>query len=899
MRNPKITQSEIDAIISTKDITSMLRTDLEETEIKLLNSDLDGEDFLFQHDDTSEYTALQYAIMNGDMEQARMIKLHFYQNWPEVAKQEINNQIMRFYKTSIQNYKNIFDEMFRHFGDYNGLEAESSRLNAVLTNNDINIDLLEDAHDKTQQYYAKLYQMYDSKSYTNLILTITESGFTLTDYTFWERPGLQKYYNNGHQLCSGLDTDCARRIYASSRNNVLAQAESNETTRGARWWDPDESWINQPEWTDQQLTRFLWIFYKMAFSEMMANSYHLSGLLEYIRFVENSKPTTSPDEQAFDERMILIKIWLLNWVKENGLKANNLSITNFQNNAYNPAYIGNLSSSALTGDLYITGSSETTIISSQPISNKSEKITSQNNIGPLYLLMLTISKAETEMLPRKMCKDVWLHILGFVTLGFSNTTRLEEIGALALQTRNSFIGRTPDLLTRTQYFLVYAAMRGDKDLVLNILRHATKDDAHIMLGLKATVKNFLGVEHTVTALQAAVMCNDIILINTMKEQYFNTFGDGMKMMHDQILEIYSESLTKYCLIEEEHIQKIKGEIALIEKLKPLQDEKKTIERKKYDPSLGWKKEDPTDPERLASISAEIAAISAEITAIINKTPDVKNIEELLEKLKKQCAKSGFKVKAYKAALESKDIRDIFVTHNFAQKNNSFNYKYYILRIIEENIYKQANRASNDESKLDLNNLSVPEVLNYFRRDFVYRAGQEIISNPYHLRAIASNQGVDPHSKTDSELKKNNRIYIFLYGWTSRNTSECQRQEVRLGLEHVPAMLLDNTATTPTSSRPSFFLSWHRNPQAVSPARYGYDSSITNPSREEGWGYNFAPNIEGFVDTYGRRYTTQLRLLDQIIDIKRRTMLGIIKEISSEKVPENSNQESPRVDSFEM
>ena len=158
------------------------------------------------------------------------------------------------------------------------------------------------------------------------------------------------------------------------------------------------------------------------------------------------------------------------------------------------------------------------------------------NSGTLFLLMTLCTRPEA-LKNRKLHADAWFDVFEFLIPVFNSKTPqklLREMGAYACAIR-----RPASLFQKIEMdlaFVVDAAMRGQEDIVMNILR---ADPSYLLK--KAKVKNSAGIEYDVTPLQAAIMANDIQMVEKM-EKSFKDLPNGIAEMHQQIKDIYLKSL---------------------------------------------------------------------------------------------------------------------------------------------------------------------------------------------------------------------------------------------------------------------------------------------------------------------------------------------------------------------
>jgi hypothetical protein len=332
-------------------------------------------------------------------------------------------------------------------------------------------------------------------------------------------------------------------------------------------------------------------------------------------------------------------------------------------------------------------------------------------------------------------------------------------------------------------FVVDAVMRGQEDVVMNILR---ADPSYLLK--KAEVKNSVGVEYEATPLQAAIIANDVQMVERMQEHFTRLITDlkknpidGIAEMHRQIKEIYKLSLQKYLTI---------------------------LENK--------------------------------LTA--SNSPQETNNQAVGGRAYNECKK----------ALESDDINQIFKTHNLAQENNAFDFSPYVDAILNASqaelndvmalIYAKtkeetdtvisrtgvAAREASDCRDNPFDQLTLVQKLNRFRERFVKHMQQEIIFNPNHILAgLKSHEAVWdtlPHGQ-DPNHNKRSIIFSQLCGWAQRNAAEPVKQDIRQGTYYL-------AKETERRSRQSRFND-SRNRNSV------VDVSLSDSSIVDGSGYKFA------------------------------------------------------------
>lgn len=177
------------------------------------------------------------------------------------------------------------------------------------------------------------------------------------------------------------------------------------------------------------------------------------------------------------------------------------------------------------------------IMSSQPLSNESIQLNSNAAGSSLFLLMGLCLQRNNLHSPlvsflKKLPNKVWRTILE-LTLGPQHPATLGSLGDYAVALRR------PTLFPRISMdpsVIVDAATRGQEDLVVNILK---ADPSYLLK--KAPVNNSVGVESLRTPLQAAIMADDVQLVEIISE-HFARLPEGDAHRHRQVLDIYTESL---------------------------------------------------------------------------------------------------------------------------------------------------------------------------------------------------------------------------------------------------------------------------------------------------------------------------------------------------------------------
>lgn len=833
MRDFSTAGAELAVITTTKNICSMLLMDNPRRSLSIeeltLTSRLNNSDCLLNTE--RGFTPLQWAIISGDMELAHQIKLDLiYFFGMEESKTILHDQIMALYKTSLQKYiENCVALGWREDEEY---KPVLEQYETALMSDDIHeVGLV---HDQAQSDYAAYYQNESPSSYEYFITEIMDSDPKVL---------LNQYRSTWISESKSLEYRIPE-IYHHTRNLFLYGGVGYSAN-------------SIPPFKDTGLYYFLASFSSVVNSEIIANPYHHWGLLERMQEIEEvaGKEQDEQVKRNFDTKIILLKSWLLNWVKEKGLYSNRLKSRHFQGSSSNPGYHLNLNKESL--DLFLTpvvqaDRSREYVISSQAIGEQSELVTSKNNSAALYLLRLVCLKSAlalksepavsdrvekksgtTNSFPYKMPYEVWMHILEFCFgLSQDKDNHLAEFGALTLIQSP----RARPLIPRIKPLLLAdAAMRGEEPVVLKMLEWAP-----YLLNEETVVKNSVGVVYEVTVLQAAAMCHDVQLIIKMKERYFDYVPDGLAAMRSQLMALYKTSLQKY------------------------------------------------------------RDIQSQFAAYIENIPE----EHWESHYSQLLLQSINKINVYESALNSNDICVVFDAHDQAQQDYVFNYQYYIDSILSERdksqldgVFHQIEAKTEAEAvkvalriESDVNSLA-KKLHCFFRPEFIEYIQNEVIANPYHANSILATvlKLHDEHARSGSIQNFDDKYLILmyvLYGWASRNMSECQRQECRCG--HYNLSSYDNPVMNEDERRVVIYerMFHGRCPFFLDPedrqGEHPFDKSITDPYGLTGWGYQFFPDQVGDIDSHSIRMMRDS--FSSLLDDKREAMRQLLSELPAQNKP---------------
>src|SRR3990167_2420638 len=240
-----------------------------------------------------------------------------------------------------------------------------------------------------------------------------------------------------------------------------------------------------------------------------------------------------------------------------------------------------------------------------------------SNGGALFLLIASFDSEILYTNQKKpfLCFAVLHYLVGTFILGIEHSTII-DIGQYAAAIKRPIFFQSRSI---NHDMLVDAAMRGQEDMVINILNADP-----LSLLKKAAVKNSLGMEYTVTALQVAIMTDDFQMAEKM-QKYFARLKtdlahnpmDGLGEMRRQQMEIYEKGLYRYSAIHDDTLKENEIELSKL----------------------------PFDSERYQAIEKKIRLIKESIIAC-------------------------------KEALVSKDIQKMVEAHQQAQAANAFDFTIY-------------------------------------------------------------------------------------------------------------------------------------------------------------------------------------------------------------------------------
>jgi len=496
-----------------------------------------------------------------------------------------------------------------------------------------------------------------------------------------------------------------------------------------------------------------------------------------------------------------------------------------------------------------------------------------SNSGALFLLTTLLQNkifddqpgVSCEVITKKYCDvqmnfNVWKNILCFI-FGSQNHEEVENVGYYTLALLRP-ISLFKNAIPRP-YIITDAAMRGEEDIVLNIL------DADPSLLLKtAIVKNSVDVAHEVTPLQAAVMVNDVQLIERMKEHFERLTTDlngdpidGLAEMQRQMIEIYKKSLRRYFDLTEEKFEKLNAEVETI----------------KIEIATLTKTISTLDTDKNQGKAIDWAALKSARETLENKKALLATATNALSDTKKHSAQ-------YLETLQS-DITDpnylekLVQTHDQAQINNKFYFEPYVKTICDidpngpelQDVLALIDAKTDADAEtqtaiakgvspieigftdkdgkvysraevqaLPFNQLTLIQKLNRFREKLTEHMQHEIIFNPNHiLRGLEQNDRVWDGANAGRVRDPNNyakRAVIFsqLVGWAQRKAAEPVKQDMRQGTLHL-------TEGNESRTRQSRFNIWNRTTSSDDRNSFA-DVSISSPGLIDGVGYKFAGGV---------------------------------------------------------
>lgn len=383
------------------------------------------------------------------------------------------------------------------------------------------------------------------------------------------------------------------------------------------------------------------------------------------------------------------------------------------------------------------------VMSSQPLSDSSIRINAPGNSGSVFLLIglclqnnrvvdnNTLARLINRIIYyRGMVPDVWENILTF-----SFGEQQESLSRYIVAIRKPIF--FPQITTNPSD-IVDAAIRGEEDVVLNILK---ADPSYLLKTAK--IKNSVGVDFKVTPLQAAIIATDVQLIEKM-EVHFARLPNGDVEMQEQIFQIYKKSLRVYLDKQEEKITRM-------------------TELKKSGTAINE-----------AELTEAQTRRDAYLTAVRNT-----DINVIFKAHNQAQEHNTFDFDPYVNAILSAPDAELDAVMELINATTPEETATVISR------YLVAPKESDVARAKSFDELTLVEKLNRFREEFVKHTQQEIIFNPNHIltgsrRNEKTWDAVDAGRITDPDYKKRSIIFSQLIGWAQRNAHEPVKQDMRQG-----------------------------------------------------------------------------------------------------------------------
>lgn len=459
------------------------------------------------------------------------------------------------------------------------------------------------------------------------------------------------------------------------------------------------------------------------------------------------------------------------------------------------------------------------VMSAQPLCDQSFRMNSAANGSSLFLLMglclqnnnvLTMDQSPlmrlvTRVLAyRKLPHNVWEEILGFSSgLSQHDSNPLASLGnyAVAIRRPSSLF----QAIEMDPFVVVDAAMRGQEDMVLNILR---ADSSY--LEKPATVKNSVDVEYIVKPLQAAIMANDVQMAQKIAELFAN-ISNGDVIMQGQILQIYKKSLRMY-------YEKQVAEVTRLTVLKTAGTAineaaltTATARRDAYEAAL--RSNNILDIVKAHDKAQEHNAFDFKpyVDAILDPTLPQAELDEVMELI------NATTPDATQAAI-AKGVSPIEI--GFIKDGRAY--------------------TREDVQAMLFSDLTLLQKINRFREKLTQHMQQEIIFNPHHILAGLKINGTTwdtlPHAQ-DPQYKKRSIIFSQLVGRAQGTAAEPVKQDIRQGTYY---LIEENE---PRSSRSARFNTWDHTASKIV-CNSLVDDSLINSSSFDGLGYKFGAYAGG-------------------------------------------------------
>jgi hypothetical protein len=438
----------------------------------------------------------------------------------------------------------------------------------------------------------------------------------------------------------------------------------------------------------------------------------------------------------------------------------------------------------------------------------------------------------------KLPLEILAHLFGYL-LPVNTGSDLVSIGRYAIAVRK------PSLFSQLKmhpFVVVDAVMRGQEDVVMNILRANP-----FYLLQSATVKNSVGVEYTVTPLQAAIITNDIPMIEKMLE-HFASMDNSDVIMQGQFLQIYKESLRVY----------YENEAAKVAYLTAL-------------------KATGTSIDELA-LTSTAEHCDLYLTALRNgNLIDIFNAHTLAQK------NQVFDFQPYIDAVinaSETELDEVMALINATAPEATIAA---IARGVSHTQigFTQEGRqyTAAEVQAMPLSELTLIQKLNRFREKIVERMQQEIIFNPGHILAglkINETAWLDfcENRFPDPGHKKLSVIFSNLVGYAQRKAAEPVKQDIRKGTFYITS----KTGEKESCFRPSGFNSWSSVSAKIVHNSH-IDVSLVNESALDGLGYKFGGGPYGGSTAPLGQAGPFFSFFKIYLDQKQRDFLKIIKFVA--------------------
>lgn len=436
-----------------------------------------------------------------------------------------------------------------------------------------------------------------------------------------------------------------------------------------------------------------------------------------------------------------------------------------------------------------------------------------SNRGALFLLLRLLQSNSNIYQNGGSCLfnyNIWGNIVSWI-VGVNFNFHDNEIKLI----NNYALATTPHQLEHHQQFGIFlrakmdpaivvdAAIRGQEDMVLNILR---TDPSYLLQS--AIVENVVDVKSIRTPLQAAITANDVQLIERMKEHFTRLTTDldgkpinGLAEMQKQIKAIYTESLTRYCWMQQEKIDALQA--------------------------AG----NDIDPKTVRTAQENLKAYSDALAS--------NDLNTLVKAHDRAQADNTFDFQPYIDAICNAPQAELDEVMTLIDADTEEKTQAAIAKgvsPIEIGFTDQYGKAYTREEvqALPFSELTLLQKMNHFREKLVEHRRQEIISNLYHILKSAEHNDhiwdeVRVNSLADPNYEKRSIICSQVYGFAQVTAEEPVRQDLRQGAFYLVSDYFTEENPQPRR-RPSDF--------NYLPRKEYRDDSLDDRLSVSGWGYKF-------------------------------------------------------------